>query len=210
MNQIALPLAWPADDRDAAFLVSPSNAQAARTLEHWAGWPVMAALLVGPSGSGRSTLARVFAARSGGSVIDDAERHEEAAIFHAWNRAQADRRPLVIVARAAPPEWDVRLPDLRTRLAASPLATIGPPDDALVKALIERGFERARLDARPDLIAWLALRVERSHASVTQVIDTLAQAALSGHRRLSIPMARETLAAVATFAEGTPPHDPSR
>lgn len=199
MTQIALPLAWPDDAGDGGFVVTASNASAARTLEHWAGWPVMAALLVGPSRSGRTTLARVFAARSGGTVIDDAHVQEETAIFHAWNRAQAERRPLLIVADAAPPAWAVALPDLRTRLAASPLAVIGPPDDDLVTALLERGFARARVDARPDLIAWLAARVERSHASVMHVIDTLVAAALGGHRRLSIPMARETLASPATF-----------
>ena len=105
---------------------------------------------------------------------------------------------------AAPPEWDVQLPDLRTRLAASPLARIEGPDDALVAALIERGFERARVDARPELVQWLAARVERSHRSVTEVVDTLAAAALAGHRRLSIPMARETLAAAATFIDRDP------
>ncbi|KQT32454.1 chromosomal replication initiator DnaA [Sphingomonas sp. Leaf412] len=205
MTQIALPLAWPDEGGEGGFLVTASNAQAARTLEHWAGWPVMAALLIGPPRSGRSTLARVFAARSGGTVIDDAQRQDEAAIFHAWNRAQAERRPLVVVADAAPPAWAVALPDLRTRLAAGPLATIGPPDDALVSALLEQGFARARVDARPDLIAWLSARAERSHVSVMHVIDTLVAAALGGHRRLSIPMARETLGASATFIPDTPP-----
>ncbi len=204
MTQIALPLAWPPDARDGEFIVSPSNAQAARTLEHWASWPVMTALLVGPPGSGRSLLARVFGELSGGHVIDDAERHAEADLFHAWNRAQQERRPTVMVAAAAPPEWAIALPDLRSRLAASPLARIGPPDDALVRALIERGFERARIDARPDLVQWLTARVERSHRAVTQVVDSLAAAALAGHRRLSIPMARETLAALPTFTDRDP------
>lgn len=204
MSQFALPLAWAPDARDAEFIVSPSNAQAARTLEHWASWPVMTALLVGPPGSGRTLLAGVFARLSGGQVIDDAERHQEAELFHAWNRAQVERRPTVFVAAAAPPEWDVQLPDLRTRLAASPLARIEGPDDGLVAALIERGFERARVDARPELVQWLAARVERSHRSVTEVVDTLAAAALAGHRRLSIPMARETLAAAATFIDRDP------
>ncbi|MGJ3626478.1 HdaA/DnaA family protein [Sphingomonas sp. MMS24-JH45] len=72
-------------------------------------------------------------------------------------------------------------------------------------ALIERGFERARLDARPDLVRWLAARVERSHRSVMAVVDSLATAALAGHRRLSIPMARETLASTPTFTDRTEP-----
>lgn len=196
MNQIALPLAWAADARDAEFLVTESNARAVQTLEHWATWPVRTALLVGPPRSGRTLLAQVFAARSHGDVIDDADRCPEVELFHAWNRAQAERRPLVLVAAEPPPRWEITIPDLRTRLAASPVAAIEPPDDMLVHLLLERGFERRRLDARPELVAWLAPRVERSHAAVATVLDRLQAAAMASRRRLSIPFARAVLAPV--------------
>ena len=201
MSQFALPLAWPDDARDAEFLIGESNAAAVRVLEHWATWPVRTALLVGPPGSGRSLLGRVFAARNGGEVIDDADRAREDVLFHAWNRAQEGAHPLLMIARAAPPEWPVALPDLRSRLAASPLAVIGPPDDALLAALIERAFERRRVDARPDLVSWLSTRVERSHAAVTEAVDRLVEAALSEHRRLSISLARATLGGDASSSE---------
>lgn len=193
MSQMALPLGWPAGPRDDAFLIGPSNARAAQALEHWATWPVMAAVLTGPRKSGRSLLARIFAAKSGGTIIDDAERVPEAQIFHAWNRAQADRRPLVIVADAAPPEWNVKLPDLRSRLVASPHAAIGVPDDALMEALLAHLFERRHLDARPDLIAWLSSRIERSHVAVIRTVDALEQEVMEQRKRLSIPFARTTL-----------------
>lgn len=193
MTQLALPLGWPADPRDDAFLVTPSNARAAHTLEHWAAWPVMAAVLTGPRKSGRSLLARIFAAKSGGAIVDDAESVAETQIFHAWNRAQAERRPLVIVADALPPAWAVSLPDLRSRLAASPHAAIDAPDDALVRDLLAHMFDRRGLDARPDLIDWLATRIERSHVAIERTVDALDQAALEHRRRLSIPLARGVL-----------------
>lgn len=193
MSQIALPFAWPADPRDDAFLVTLSNDRAVHVLEHWATWPVMTAVLTGPRKSGRSLLARIFAGKSGGTIIDDAERIPEAELFHAWNRAQADRRPLVIVADLAPPAWVVRLPDLRSRLAASPIATIGAPDDALIRALLTQLFQRRGLDARPDLVEWLATRIERSHVAIERTVDTLDQDVMERRKRLSIPLARATL-----------------
>lgn len=193
MSQIALPLGWPADPRDDAFLITPSNARAAHTLEHWATWPVMTAILTGPRKSGRSLLARIFAAKSGGTILDDAERVPEAQLFHAWNRAQESHKPLVIVADAAPPEWKVKLPDLRSRLAASPIATIGAPDDELIRALLVHLFHRRGLDARPDLVDWLAARIERSHLAVERTIDALDQEVMERRKRLSIPFARITL-----------------
>ncbi|MGK6355229.1 chromosomal replication initiator DnaA [Sphingomonas sp. DT-207] len=191
MSQLRLPLGLP-EASETEFLVSDSNARAVRQLEHWATWPVMAALLVGPRKSGRSLLARIFAAKSGGTIIDDAERVREPDIFHAWNRAQQERHPLLIVADAPPPQWDVRLPDLRSRLAASPLLEILPPDDALIPQLIERAFAKHLLHAKPDVIAWIAKRIERSHVAILRVADALEPDAGA---RLSIPVVRSTLAA---------------
>lgn len=204
MSQIALPFDWPPDPRDDEFLVSDSNARAVQQLERWSTWPVMAVVLTGPRKSGRSLLARIFAAKSGGEIIDDAERQNEAAIFHAWNRAQAEHHPLVIVADAAPPEWTVKLPDLRSRLTASPVARIGPPDETLMQALFERQFFRRGLDARPDLIQWLQLRVERSHVALLRTVDILDQAVLASHKRLSIPLARATLQEAGMIAGRAP------
>jgi chromosomal replication initiation ATPase DnaA len=160
-------------------------------------------LLIGPRKSGRSLLARIFAAKSGGRIFDDADRAKETDVFHAWNQAQQERRPLLIVAEAAPPIWDVRLPDLRSRLAASPLLDLGPPDDALMPQLIERAFERHLLHAKPDVIAWLARRIERSHVAILRVADVLETEAVDN--RLSIPAMRNILAANGLITETDEP-----
>lgn len=200
MSQIGLPLGWPARPRDDAFLVTPSNARAAHLLDHWGAWPVMTGILVGPRKSGRSLLARIFAANSGGAVIDNADAAPEDELFHAWNRAQAARRPLLLVADAAPPVWTVSLPDLRSRLGAGIVAEIGAPDDALVHALLAELFHRRGLDARPELIDWLCPRLERSHIAVIRAVDALDQEVLETRKRLSVPLARATLAAAGLIA----------
>lgn len=201
MSQLALPLVVP-ETSETEFLVSASNERAVQMLERWATWPVMAGLLIGPRKSGRSLLARIFAGKSEGTMIDDAERVSETEIFHAWNRAQAEHRPLLIVADAAPPAWAIRLPDLRSRMAATPVMTLGPPDDALVSLLLARFFERRLLSAKPDLIAWLAKRVERSHLALIRVADALEADALERRSpRLSIPAARAVLAPTSLLTE---------
>ncbi|WP_404369555.1 chromosomal replication initiator DnaA [Sphingomonas sp. MMS24-J45] len=190
---MALPFDWPADPRDDEFLIGPSNERAVQQLERWSTWPVMAVVVTGPRKSGRSLLARIFAAKTGGGLIDDAERQNETTIFHAWNRAQEERRPVVIVADAPPPEWVIKLPDLRSRLTASPTVRIGDPDEALMRSLFERQFLRRGIDARADVIQWLVVRVERTHIALLRAVDLLDQAVLARHKRLSIPLARVTL-----------------
>lgn len=193
MGQLALPLGW--DREPEGFLVTPSNARAVAVLDAWRDWPAPAGVLAGPPRSGRSRLARRFAALSGGTVVDDAEEAPEVELFHAWNRAAAGAgAPLLLVARALPPGWAPSLPDLRSRLAASAAAEIGPPDDPLMRALLERGFRERGVDARPDLLDWLADRLERSHAAAERAVALLDRAVMERRRRLSIPLARATLA----------------
>ena len=194
MSQIALPLDWPVADREEDFLVSGSNRAAYEHLRRWALWPVMASLLTGPRKSGRSLLGRIFVRKTGGRLFDEAERHDEEALFHAWNEAQERRRPLLIVADAPPPRWRVALPDLGSRLAATPHAAIGAPDDFLLGQLIVKLLGDRGLAAPPELADYLVPRIERSYVSVLNVVAILDRAMLSHHRRMTVPLAKKALA----------------
>ena len=193
MNQIALPLDWPVADREEDFLLSDSNRAAFDHFRRWSLWPVMATLLTGPRKSGRSLLGRIFVRKTGGRLFDNAESHDEEALFHAWNDAQARRKPLLIVADVPPPRWEVALPDLRSRLAATPQVEIGPPDDALLGDLIVKLLGDRGIAAPPDLPDYLVPRIERSYVAALKIVDILDQAMLSHHRRMTVPMAKKAL-----------------
>jgi chromosomal replication initiation ATPase DnaA len=191
--QIALPLDWPVADRDEDFLISDSNRAAFDHLKRWSVWPVMATLVTGPRKSGRSLLGRLFVRKTGGRLFDNAEDHDEEAIFHAWNEAQLSRRPLLIVADSPPPIWPVTLPDLRSRLAATPHVALGEPDDRLIGDLIVKLLGDRGIAVPPELPAYIVPRIERSYVAVQQVVAALDRAALSHHRRMTVAMARRAL-----------------
>ena len=193
MDQIALPLNWPVADGDRDFLVGEANSDAFEHLRRWSVWPVMATILTGPRKSGRSLLGRIFVRNTGGRLFDDAEEHDEEDLFHAWNDAQVRRKPLLIVAASPPPIWRITLPDLRSRLAATPTVGIGEPDDALVGNLVIKMLADRGIAAPADLAAYLIPRVERSYVAVQQIVDVLDRAMLSNHRRMSVQMARKAL-----------------
>lgn len=199
MRQISLPFDRPGQGTDDAFLVSDANRIALRHLEGWQGWPLAISVLSGPPRSGRSTLGRHFAAMSGGTVIDDAQGQGEQMLFNAWNEAQTARRPLLLIGDAPPEQWQVALPDLRSRLAAAPHVAIGQPDEALALALIERSFAAAGAGYAADLPEWLLRRIERSYATIAAVTRLLDEAALSSGRKISVAMAKETLQAAGFF-----------
>ncbi|MBC7986314.1 MAG: chromosomal replication initiator DnaA [Sphingomonadaceae bacterium] len=192
-GQIGLPLAWPEDDADSAFIVGESNRRAVRHLDHWALWPVAITLLTGPRKSGRSTLGRIFARKCGGTLIDDADLAEEEALFHAWNAAQAERRPLLMVADEPPPRWEMALPDLRSRMAATPKIVLGEPDDALIEALVERHYARRGLVFPANAMAWMLRRIERSHYAVHRALEAIDQAAFARGGGVTLALVRSAL-----------------
>jgi hypothetical protein len=193
LAQIALPLAWPVADAEEDFLISESNRAAFDHLKRWSVWPVMATLLTGPRKSGRSLLGRIFVRKTGGRLFDNAEQHDEEALFHAWNQAQETRRPLLLIAEEPPPVWQVALPDLRSRLAATPQVEINPPDDRLIGDLIVKLLGDRGIALPPELPAFLVPRIERSYVAVQQVVEALDRAALSHHRRMTVAMAKRAL-----------------
>lgn len=203
MSQIALPFEWPADEHERDFIISDANRLVARHLDHWALWPVMATIITGPRKSGRSMLGRIFARKTGGTLIDDAERTNEEALFHAWNRAQEEHRPLIIIADAAPPTWRVRLPDLRSRLAATPHVAIAEPDDELAGALIEKLIGARGVASPPDLARYLLPRIERSYVGIHRIVDALDELALASRHRITLPLARKALASIGVIDDSS-------
>lgn len=194
MRQIALPLDWPDERDEDAFIVDESNREAVRHLEHWSLWPVRVSLLTGPRKSGRSTLGRLFARKSGGRLIDDADLGDEEGLFHAWNEAQAERRPLLIVADAPPPLWEIALPDLRSRIAATPKVAIHEPSDALIEARLQRHFHARGLAVPPSVVEYLLRRIERSHYALQLTVETVDRLAFERRSRITLALVRDALA----------------
>jgi chromosomal replication initiation ATPase DnaA len=180
-------------DKEEDFLLSEANRAVFDHLTRWSLWPVMATLITGPRKSGRSLLGRIFVRKTGGRLFDDAEDHDEEALFHAWNDAQARRKPLLIIADRPPPSWQVTLPDLRSRLAATPQVEIGPPDDALIGQLIVKLLGDRGIAAPAELGDYLVPRIERSYVSIIMIVDILDRVMLSHHRRMTVPLAKRAL-----------------
>lgn len=193
-SQLPLPLGWKAAQGQKDFLVSEANRDAVRFLDGWATWPLPVALLIGPAGSGKSHLGRIFARRANARLLDDADGGgSEEALFHAWNEAVDARRPLLMTARSAPEDWNVSLPDLASRLAATPRVRIGPPDDALLLHLFHKLWRDRGIEVADELARYVLSRVERSFAAVARAVDLMNAASLARQRPPSIPLAREAL-----------------
>ncbi|ARJ65881.1 DNA replication protein [Magnetospirillum sp. ME-1] len=229
MSDAQLPLAFghvpslAADD----FLVAPCNAEAHAWVAAPGRWPGPAGILVGPAGSGKTHLAHLFAHDGGGRLVsaaqltpestrpllesvpvlavEDCDRapRDEVALFHLINQGRELGRLLLLTARVPPSAWGVGLPDLRSRLLAMPVASIGAPDDALLAALLVKLFADRQLRVGEEVVYFLLGRMERSFAACARVVERLDHAALAGRRAVTVPLARRILEGESEDGSGT-------
>jgi len=200
-DQIALPLDWPQTEGDARFIVTPANRDAFDHFRQWSLWPVKATILTGPRRSGRSLLARSFVERVGGRLFDDAQKRDEEELFHAWNQAQDSGRPLVMVTEDIPPAWSPALPDLKTRLAITPVVSINLPDDELFSALIQLHFADRGLHIPADALRFMSERLHRDYWTAERAVEAVDRFAIAERARLSLPTVRRALAEARMIGE---------
>lgn len=220
-RQLPLPFEPQPSLAAADFLVADCNCEAAAWLERWPDWPAPVVIVFGPSGCGKSHLGRMFLARTGGLtvtpaelghqpavalpsllaapaiLIDDADRAieagHEAPLLHLYNAAREEGRTLLLTAQTAPARWPVRLADLRSRLNSCPAVAIGPPDQALIAALLVKLFADRQLGVDEAVIGYLVNRIERSFAAARAIVAKIDGASLSARRRVTVPLAAEAL-----------------
>jgi len=193
MSQLPLPIDWSERGETGVLLMTGANVDAIALLRNWRHWPSPATLLVGPARSGRSLMGRLFAAESGGEVIDDADDVDETQLFNRWNLAWDSGRPLLLIARDAPPIWAITLPDLRTRLTTAAVARIASPDEGIAAALIAHGLERGGSAFAPGLPEFVARRVTRSYKTIDRMVMAFNAESLASGRKLTVAVARDIL-----------------
>ncbi|MEM1131467.1 MAG: chromosomal replication initiator DnaA [Pseudomonadota bacterium] len=188
MSQIALPLSSRPSSND--YLVTKANSDVAEQLKNWAHWPYHSAVLFGAASSGKTSMGQVFVRESGGILVDDAHRVEPADVFHKWNQAQQESRPILVTF---PDDFQIdtiSLPDLRSRLAASQHIVIGQPDAEMISALFEKLGRMHGMDITPRLADYAATRCERSYQAVCDLVAALDRITLEQRKPVTMAMIR--------------------
>ena len=211
---LELPLREALDRED--FFISSSNEKAVQMIDLWPDWPHHVLVLVGPSGSGKSHLAKVWQGMSGAEIISakdftekrlqklgvsnglivedvDKGRIDETILFHLFNVVKENGLNLLLTARSMPGDWDIKLPDLRSRWRSIPVVTIDPPDDTLLKATLVKHFADRQLDVSPEVINFIALNIDRAMSVARQSVDAIDSYALATGHRITRRLAKKVL-----------------
>ena len=214
----------PALERE-DFLVAPSNQLAVDWIDRWPAWPTQALAIYGPAGSGKTHLCQVWRRSSQAVEIgaEDLRREEPPALLgsnkacvaeglaeaierdpelaermlHLYNMILERGGNLLVSDRRPPARWACALADLRSRLAGMQAVALGEPDEILLQAVLVKLFADRQLTASPEVVQFLAPRIERSLGVARQVVAAMDAQALAARREITIPLARLVLSELA-------------
>lgn len=183
------------------FLVTPANAAAAAAVDGWPEWPNPVLVLTGPDGSGKTHLARAWAAIAGAKLeapsklavaavpalmatqallIEDVapQGFDETALFHLINHAREVKGHVLLTSRHGPEGWGVKLPDLASRLKAAMHARLGVPDDELLRGVLVKLFADRQIGVDEAAISYMLARMERSLGMARALVAEIDRRAL--------------------------------
>lgn len=199
------------------LVVSSANTEAVGLIERWPDWPSPVVVLAGPVGSGKTHLASIWRERTDAVQLDgralsedvsglgdrpvliddiDAGPFSEQALFHLINAVRAARSHLLLTARRFPSAWDVKLPDLASRLKAAATVEIHEPDDSLLVGVITKLFADRQIEVEPHVVQYLARRIERSLATAMHIVEKLDRIALEQKTRINRSLAASVLSSM--------------
>jgi len=199
------------------FFVSPANALAVAMISANS-WPGNKLVLSGPAGAGKTHLAHVWAAETGGRILqagalryDDVpalangpvavedvpmiagDMEQQKALFHLHNLVLAEGHSLLITGRLAPKFWQLPLADLQSRVEGAHHVALDPPDDALLGAVLAKLFVDRQLNPGPEVIAYLVKHMDRRFETAAHVVAQLDQLALAEKREITRALAIRVL-----------------
>lgn len=198
------------------LVVTEANRDAAQLLTDWRAWPNGALALIGPAGAGKTHLALAWALETGARqvsptasaddaaaifqeaagrlFIDDLERErDEAMLWRVLDLARARAGAVLLVAAAPPAEWQVAIPDLRSRLGALAMARLGEPDETLMEVVLRRICREQFIHLSDDAARYLARRLPRTYAAARQMAAALDAGLTRGARPVSRKAAEKAL-----------------
>ncbi|PQA85461.1 HdaA/DnaA family protein [Hyphococcus luteus] len=213
---LELPNAPPRYDRG-AFVRADANETAWRTGQAWLASNEPALVVCGPQGAGKTHFARALTEDLGPAllraeefagappaplaIVDDMPAADPRAFLDAFETGAAAGRRFILVGEGHPSAWSMGLKDLRTRIEAAPRAVLADPDEALIRAVIAKGFRDRQVAVSAQVIDYAVPRLARTFAAARAFVALADRAALEEKRKITTPFVQKLLD---NLSEGDP------
>lgn len=205
-----IPLSFPIQESydSENFMVLPCNEAAMQWINRFPNWPYPALIIYGESGCGKTHLLNIWSDKVGnnGQIIDDVDllfgnADTEQNLFHQFNLAKEKKTYLLMSMSKNMAQYNIQLPDLKSRLNAAPQVEILPPDDMDVQAILVKLFHDRQLKIEPDVVAYILPRIERSFTAIHKLVEKIDRNSMAEKRSVTIPLVRALLAEPVLFAD---------
>jgi DnaA family protein len=117
----------------------------------------------------------------------------EEALFHLYNRCQAQKNYVLMAANCAPHELHYQLPDLQSRLAAVTVFRLSSLGEVDKLSALQLRAEQRGLVLSIQVGKFLLQHWPRDNNALFAALDKLDQASLASQRQLTIPFVKEVL-----------------
>lgn len=195
MRQIPLPLDNDAKSND--LIISACNQHIYDRISSIEKSDRVQILVLGDNKSAKNLLGRYFEQCCGGVFIENADKLHDNKLFFAWNKAHEEGRSLMMSSAHEPSRWDIKLPDLKSRIASMELLQIGPPDDELIMELILQKLRLSDVAISSKALSYCQKRLERDYPSLDRFIEQCIIIAKEQNRAVKLEDVKSLL-----FAEG--------
>ncbi len=182
-------------------------------------WPDGRLVLVGPAASGKTHLATIWTAMSGGMLIpaaglpdlpigdippgsclaiDDSDlvttrTDLEPPLLHLINYVGEQGGTILMTACQPPSRWACRLADLGSRLEGTALARLYQPDDHMLAAVLVKLFADRQIAVPTSVINYIVPRIERRYSDAVRVVDQINRRSLATGKRISRRLAADVV-----------------
>ncbi len=196
------------------FFVSDCNVEAFECVMQWPSWPSLGMMIVGPHGSGKTHLAHLFQEKSKAQfyksesdqsltqdffltskqpLIFDDVFPKDADFFHLLNMMKDENISFLILKEHPFQQDKISLNDLRSRLLSIPVLTLKQPDDALLKAIIQKRLSDAQITISESVMRYSITHMKRSYKDAQHFCDSLITHVQGQQHNVTVPLVRKIL-----------------
>ena len=190
------------------FYVNDNNLEASELIKLWPNWFNGAVVIYGPTKSGKSHLANIWKENSNANIYNleddlllsnidtkknfvldnfhNLSENDEEIFFHIYNQTFNNKKNILITLDKSKFN-KINLKDLESRFNSFSSATINPPDDNLVNALIVKFFKDQQINIDPSVITFIINRIERDYGAIFNFLKKIDNLSLENKTKISIP-----------------------
>jgi chromosomal replication initiation ATPase DnaA len=215
MNQLTFKFPFKTNYFEEDFYVSANNFEAYKLIETWPKWSSKFINIFGPSGCGKTHLANILKKKiksffikasdlSNNSlpltnlqecfIIDEYQNNIDEKLFYSvLNQCHLSNQYIIINSLKPIQHFEVKLKDLKSRFNSFVNISIDLPTDELIKVIISKNFSDKQVKIDDKLLSYILKNVERSYASIFDLIDKLDKLSLSTGKSININLIKKVL-----------------